>query len=89
MHRNLTGIAKPAVKRKLEMHDQDTLYKSKHQHGYLKSWEREYVWQSYDDQQSVMFVHCVEHIRRLVFTERTLSLRGLTISDQTPYVPVT
>ena len=44
MHHYLTGVAKPAVKRKLQKREQDTLYyQQKWQHGYLKVWERDHT----------------------------------------------
>ena len=52
MNHYLTDVAKPVVKQKLEKRLYD---KSKRQHGYLKRWEREYVWLSYDDQQPGVF----------------------------------
>ena len=56
MHRYLAGVAKPAVKRVLEKRDRDNSYdKTKRKRGYLKSWETDFAWLSFDDQHSTMF----------------------------------
>ncbi len=56
MHRYLTGVAKPEVKRKVEKRERDTLYdQQKRQRGYLKVWERDHTWLSYDDDNDLMF----------------------------------
>ena len=56
MHRYLTGVAKPAEKCKLEEREQDTLYnQQKQQRGYLKVWEHDHTWLSYDKDKGLMF----------------------------------
>ena len=61
MHCYLTGVAKPAVKRKLEKRER--LYdQQKRQRGYLKVWERDHTWLSYDEDKGLMFsAQCAEH----------------------------
>ncbi|KAI0211234.1 hypothetical protein LSAT2_003932, partial [Lamellibrachia satsuma] len=56
MHRYLTGVAKPAVKRKVGKLERDTLHDlQKRLRGYLKVWERDHTWLSYDEDKGLMF----------------------------------